>query len=108
MPPVNKVWTLRDIFDYGERPAKQEGSNANSSRYESIQGMLATAASVALSSGDMVKNTHHIPSLPDAKQAKDLLHRVVREFEPIAIQQGYNVFSISKLCCCDDGLDFCL
>lgn len=35
-----------------------------------------------------------------------MLRRVVREFEPIVKQRGYNVLSISELCCCGDGLDF--
>jgi hypothetical protein len=51
-------------------------------------------------------SARHILSLPNADQAKTLLERVVREFEPIAKQRGYNVLSVSELCCCNDGLDF--
>jgi hypothetical protein len=47
-----------------------------------------------------------IPKLPNASQAESLLLRVVREFQPIIARRGYNVASISEMCCCNDGLDF--
>ena len=48
----------------------------------------------------------HIPTLPKADDALELLQRVVREFLPIIQRRKYNVISISELCCCNDGLDF--
>lgn len=48
----------------------------------------------------------HIPNLPNPDYGRELLERVVREFQPIVQRRNYNVVSISELCCCCDGLDF--
>jgi len=48
----------------------------------------------------------HVPNLPNPDYGKELLERVVREFQPIVQRRNYNVISISELCCCCDGLDF--
>ncbi|KAL7572540.1 hypothetical protein ACA910_000363 [Epithemia clementina (nom. ined.)] len=48
----------------------------------------------------------HIPTLAKADEAAAMLQRVVREYLPIMQRRGYNVVSISELCCCNDGLDF--
>lgn len=48
---------------------------------------------------------HSIPTLPDADQATLLLLRVIREFAPIVSRRGYDVQTVSELCCCGDGLD---
>lgn len=47
----------------------------------------------------------HIPILPMANACKETLERVWKEFQPIIQRRGYNVTSISELCCCGDGLD---
>ena len=48
----------------------------------------------------------HIPGLPLADEARKILDRVCKEFEPIIQRRGYNVLSVSEMCCCNDGLDF--
>jgi hypothetical protein len=47
----------------------------------------------------------HIPHLPNAKQCRSLLERIYKEFYPIMEKRGYNVSSLSEMCCCGDGLD---
>ena len=47
----------------------------------------------------------HIPTLANAKQCRSLLERIYKEFYPILEKRGYNVSSLSEMCCCGDGLD---
>lgn len=98
MPPPNRIWTLNDV-------AGGSNDGGNNGYPEGVD-----AATLPTSSGDGKAPSFlkccHILSLPNAEQAKTLLERVVREFEPIAKQRGYNVLSVSELCCCNDGLDF--
>ena len=47
----------------------------------------------------------HIPSLPDDKIAAGILRRIHSEFGTIIEKRGWNVTSISEMCCCGDGLD---
>lgn len=49
----------------------------------------------------------HIPPLSQADTAKAILHRIKSEFEPIIRRRGYQVHSITEMCCCSDGLDHC-
>lgn len=50
---------------------------------------------------------YHVPNLPLAETAaRQMLQRVVREFEPIIKRRNYDVVSVSEMCCCNDGLDF--
>jgi DNA-dependent metalloprotease WSS1 len=49
----------------------------------------------------VVSMTH----LPNAAEALALLQRVCLEFQPILQRRGYNVKSVSEMCCCGDGLD---
>jgi hypothetical protein len=99
MPPPNRIWTLNDVAG-----GNSEGGG-NNGYPEGVD-----AATLPTSTGDGKAPSFlkccHILSLPNADQAKTLLERVVREFEPIAKQRGYNVLSVSELCCCNDGLDF--
>jgi hypothetical protein len=95
MPPANPPRTLRDLHNYaaGMPPAAEEDSAAGTA------------------SGDNnnlvgLRSVHHIPTLPEAAQARQMLDRVVQEFAPIATRRGYRVTSVSELCCCHDGLDF--
>ena len=48
---------------------------------------------------------HNIPHLPNSDVASSLLRRIENEFLPIARRRGWNVLSISEMCCCGDGLD---
>lgn len=47
-----------------------------------------------------------IPGLQNLEAVKSLLDRVMREFVPIIRNRGFNVLSVSEMCCCNDGLDF--
>ena len=40
-----------------------------------------------------------------AEACRQTLERIWKEFEPIIRRRGYNIRSISELCCCGDGLD---
>ncbi len=46
-----------------------------------------------------------IPNLSQSDACQRILHRIHDEFGPIIQRRGYNVTSISELCCCGDGLD---
>lgn len=46
----------------------------------------------------------HIPHLPMADACYQMLERISIEFGPIIARRGYQVVSISELCCCGDGL----
>jgi hypothetical protein len=46
-----------------------------------------------------------IPGMPQVDVCKTILQRVHQEFLPIIQRRGYNVQSISEICCCGDGLD---
>ncbi|EEC51243.1 predicted protein [Phaeodactylum tricornutum CCAP 1055/1] len=95
MPPSNRIHTLDDLSraaspvgdgeDWGTLPAVDPDSNKTH------------APSIPC---------FHLPSLPGAEQARNMLERVVREFAPIVHRRGYHVRSVSELCCCHDGLDF--
>jgi DNA-dependent metalloprotease WSS1 len=92
MPPErqqhNRVWTVNDLNDGGG------------------PGIAALAGSEDKGGAPLhLTSCHHIPTLPSADQANMLLQRVVREFEGIARDRGYNVVSVSEMCCCGDGLD---
>lgn len=49
----------------------------------------------------------HIPTLIEADTCQRLLNRIYGEFYPIIQKRGYNVTSISEMCCCGDGMDHC-
>ncbi|KAG7365572.1 WLM domain containing protein [Nitzschia inconspicua] len=49
---------------------------------------------------------HVIPNMPQGNVCEETLQRIHREFLPIIQRRGYNIKSISELCCCGDGLDF--
>lgn len=49
---------------------------------------------------------HIIPNLSQSHACERILHRVHDEFGPIMKRRGYNVTSISEMCCCGDGLDY--
>jgi DNA-dependent metalloprotease WSS1 len=89
---------------HGATPSlRPSASAASSSDYASTQG----------ASNNNTSTKHNlpfkfccIPKLPNTSQAESLLLGVVREFQPIIASRGYNVASISEMCCCNDGLDF--
>ena len=107
MPPSKstKIYTLQDLApgpDNETRPQPQPWPGHHHSNHSA-----PLAAHTSPSSSPTVLPCYHIPTLPHADYAKALLERVVREFEPIAHERGYNIRSVSELCCChQDGLDF--
>lgn len=46
-----------------------------------------------------------IPNLPSSEHAMSLLRRIQSEFTLIAQKRGYNILSVTEMCCCADGLD---
>lgn len=90
MPPANKnIRTLRDVTS---SPDNRISSSATFVPSRDPPGPPPSFL-----------QCFHIQNLPHADQAKILLERVVREFEPIVQRRGYNVASISEMCCCGDG-----
>lgn len=98
MAPSNKPVTLRDL--------------RNTPREEPSAGMPLAADNTDMFTGSTPRKDaglheiFHIPTLPNADEARQMLERVVKEFLPIAKRRGYVVLSVSELCCCNDGLDF--
>eukprot|EP00551_Chaetoceros_affinis_P010961 CAMPEP_0203684824 /NCGR_PEP_ID=MMETSP0090-20130426/48234_1 /ASSEMBLY_ACC=CAM_ASM_001088 /TAXON_ID=426623 /ORGANISM="Chaetoceros affinis, Strain CCMP159" /LENGTH=727 /DNA_ID=CAMNT_0050554005 /DNA_START=368 /DNA_END=2552 /DNA_ORIENTATION=- len=48
----------------------------------------------------------HIPSLPSSEYAQSILERIQNEFQILVQKRGYNVASVTEMCCCDDGLNY--
>lgn len=103
MPPSNKIWTINDVEGGGGGGG--DGAAHGSNGYpEGVDA--ATLPTSDNKQAPCSLKCCHIPKLANANQAKTLLGRVVREFEPIVKRRNYNVRSVSELCCCNDGLDF--
>ena len=101
MPPSNKPMTLRELnsHDYGIQKDDDGGMPSTADNTDAFAG--------GTSRRDVgLHETYHIPTLPGADQARQMLERVVNEFRTIATRRGYAVLSVSEFCCCNDGLDF--
>lgn len=48
---------------------------------------------------------YHMSHLRHAHQAAGMMRRIAHEFMPIIRRRGYNILSVSEMCCCGDGLD---
>lgn len=48
----------------------------------------------------------HIPALPDEDVACNMLMRIESEFSTIAVKRGWNITSLTEMCCCDDGIHY--
>ena len=70
----------------------------NAAAYDDANGNFADG-------GNGKITVQHIPSLPDDKIAAGILRRIHSEFGTIIEKRGWNVTSISEMCCCGDGLD---
>lgn len=55
--------------------------------------------------GDRSIPLYILPGLPQSDVCEATLKRIHDEFLPIIRRRGYNVRSVSELCCCGDGLD---
>lgn len=106
MPKSNKIWTLRDLTDNQEETYPALKNTDSEQRVANATGTSSVPHTAVKGGSPSILKCCHIPTLPSAEQAKALLERVVREFEPIAQQRGYNILSVSEFCCCNDGLDF--
>jgi len=59
----------------------------------------------AASSNNSKIAVQHIPSLPNDKEAAAILRRIHSEFHVIIDRRGWNISSITEMCCCGDGVD---
>lgn len=50
-------------------------------------------------------SVQHIPTLDNAKEAAAILSRIHSEFHTLIERRGWNVISITEMCCCGDGVD---
>lgn len=110
MPRANRVWTINDLSDenYSDQPNlyKQPASVAATDRaVERARKLDDKPVDSTSSTSSTAIPCHHLPSLPNAQQAKTLLGRIMAEFEPIIRRRNYNIRSVSEFCCCGDGLD---
>jgi hypothetical protein len=98
--------------------AESQGTSDNAAATQSRQGRPnAWGASVATLKSigpqyvydktrtDKTFVTQHIPTLSQANEARAILDRIKAEFQPIIQRRGYNISSVTEMCCCDDGLD---
>jgi DNA-dependent metalloprotease WSS1 len=74
-------------------------------RVAAAEASARTAAATSASAGPLPFVCCHLPTLQHAEQARAMLLRIAREFQPIIVRRQYNVLSISEMCCCGDGLD---
>jgi hypothetical protein len=51
-------------------------------------------------------NFHHLPHLPSADKVAKMLKQFEEEFMPIILRRGYNVRTVSEMCCCADGANY--
>ncbi|GFH54370.1 hypothetical protein CTEN210_10846 [Chaetoceros tenuissimus] len=86
-----RVHTLNtvDRVNYGEVTSSSSSKGSSSS-------------STVSSSGFKIQ---HIPTLPSAEYAASILQRIQKEFTILAQKRGYNLSSVTEMCCCSDGLD---
>ena len=85
------IRTLRDIQKGSDRAEDEDDrSSAAPKNYKSHNRNAKIA---------------HIPGLFEDHHSKNLLDRIHKEFLPLLQKRGYNVTSISEMCCCGDGLD---
>jgi hypothetical protein len=128
MAPQNRrIVTLRDIASNVNVNVNValEGENTGSSRDSGAAVLPQNPAKLApsvsssnplaapfcqpASSAKPIPLLAHISSNPDhlpmAEICRQTLERIWKEFAPIIRRRGYNVKSISELCCCGDGLD---
>ena len=47
----------------------------------------------------------HVSSLPHCNEAGEILRRIHSEFQILIQKRGYNVTSVTELCCCGDGVE---
>lgn len=50
-----------------------------------------------------IQRIQHIPTLPNSRQAFELLQRLFKEFQPLTQSRGYTIVSVTEMCCCGDG-----
>jgi len=99
MPKPATIKTIRDL----EGAAGASSSSVGSNR---VVGKPKFHGSDYKITGNSDPPTlYHISTLNNDNIAKTLLERVVAEFLPILRRRGYNVRTISEMCCCSDGLD---
>jgi hypothetical protein len=125
MAPQNRIWGLNDIGNPGNLASHPSGSNgdgngngngSNNSAKENnplAASYCQPASASAASTKDNNNNTNnnniklcHIPNLSLNDVCASTLKRVLEEFHPIIARRGYNVLSVSELCCCGDGMDY--
>ncbi|KAL7469003.1 hypothetical protein ACHAXS_009240 [Conticribra weissflogii] len=86
----------------GDRDAERgNGLATNSTSFDN------TSISTRLNSKSSPVTIQHIPSLPNAQRASAILQRIRSEFRNIIQCRGWNVLSITEMCCCGDGIDHC-
>ena len=77
------------------------------SKYSSSFSSTSTStSSSSSSSSSSTFQIQYIPNLPSSEYAQSLLQRIQKEFTLIVQKRGYNVSSVTEMCCCDDGFNY--
>ena len=91
-----KVHTLDTIDAYSASNTASSNANASSS----------SSSSSSNSPTSSTFKIQHIPNLTSSEYAKSLLERIKNEFQTIVQKRGYNITSVTEMCCCDDGFNY--
>ena len=122
MAPQNRrIVTLRDIGSNDKTPQQQQQQQNDHDETTAPAASVASAVhpisnplsapfcQATTAARTSIPLLYHIAKNVDhlslAHVCRQTLERVWKEFEPIIRRRGYNVLSISELCCCGDGLD---
>ena len=128
-PRNDRIVTLKDIVSYGSSMSSSATprigisntstslrTNDSSSTNKSKRGSHELSHPLNMDycppttntkqGGGIIPKLCPIPNLPLSDVCAQTLRQIQHEFDPIIRQRGYNVLSVSEMCCCGDGLDY--
>ena len=97
-----KVHTLNNAINNDNNNNIISSSNSSSSNSNSTN----TNTNSNTNPSSTKFRIQHIPNLTSSDYASSILKRIQNEFQLLAQKRGYNVTSVTEMCCCEDGLDY--
>lgn len=99
------------------RAPKPSSAGSGSSSYRPPSPRSVTQLTTKLPEELQSKATRHffvdgptkfiaLPPMPRSDDAVAILRRIASEFIPIIRKRGFNIRSVSEMCCCGDGLEY--